>query len=267
MLTTPRAAADLSIFSPEGHLYQVEYAFVRCRCAWRTAGLTRERVQKAVNSAGVTSVSVKGGDCVVLASQKKVKDRLVDPSSLTHLFQITPDIGCVMTGPLPDCRSQVVRARQEAADFEYKYGYAIPVSHLAKRMADVAQASTQYAGRRCMAVVMILCSVDDELGPQLFRVDLAGSFFGMTAASAGVKEMEANSLFEKKLKERAGGAPLSADEAVQLALEVLMTCLGADIKPSDVEVGLVGGDGGVKAFRVLADARVEAALASVAERD
>ena len=220
---------------------------------------------KAVNSVGTTSVSVKGGDAVVVATQKKLKDRLVDPASVTHLFAITPFVGCVMTGPLPDCRAQVVRARQEAVDFEYKFGYAMPVAYLAKRMADLAQASTQYAGRRCMAVVMILCAIDDEAGPQLFRVDLAGSFFGHAAASAGVKEMEANSLFEKKLKDRQG-APLSAAEAVQLALEVLSTCLGTDLKPADIEVGVVGGDKG-NAFRVLGEAEVEAALAAVSERD
>jgi 20S proteasome subunit alpha 1 len=172
-----------------------------------------------------------------------------------------------MTGPLPDCRSQVVRARQEAADFEYKYGYAMPVAHLAKRMADLAQASTQYAGRRCMAVVMILCATEDEGGPQLFRVDLAGSYFGMTACAAGVKEMEANSLFEKRLKELGPAAGVSADQAAQLALEVLMTCLGSDIKPADVEVGIVGGGDGLAGFRVLSDAQVEAHLAGVSERD
>jgi 20S proteasome subunit alpha 1 len=235
---------------------------------------------KAVNSSGMTSVAIKGSDCVVVATQKKLKDRLVDPASVTHLFSITKHIGCVMTGPLPDCRAQVIVARREAADFEYKYGYAMPVMHLAKRMADLAQVSTQYAGQRCMAVVMILCAVEDspeavggaqaDAIPQLFRVDLAGAFFGMFACAAGVKEMEANSLFEKKLKEVGGGAGISRDSAVQYALEVLMTCLGADVKSSDVEVGVVsrlmpGAPG--NAFTVLTDAQVDQALAVVSERD
>jgi 20S proteasome subunit alpha 1 len=239
----------LTIFSPDGHLYQLEYAF------------------KSVSAVGITSVGVKGGNCCVVATQRKVKDKMVDPQSVTNLFRLTPKIGCVMTGPLADCRAIAVRARQEATEFQYKYGYAIPCSYLAKRMADLAQQSTQYAGRRSLAVVAILCSVDPDEGPQLFRVDLAGSFFGYSACAAGTKEQEASSLFEKKIKERGSNMPY--DVAVQTAIEVLQTCVGADFKPNEIEVGVTATDanGAAADFRVLADEEIEKFLGSIAERD
>jgi 20S proteasome alpha/beta subunit len=74
-------------------------------------GLTRlappQYAFKAVNSVGNTSVAVKGQDCVVVATQKKLKDRLVDPSSVTHLFAVTPKIGCVVRRvPPPGARAR-----------------------------------------------------------------------------------------------------------------------------------------------------------------
>ena len=101
---------------------------------------------------------------------------------------------------MPDAKSLITRVRQEAAQFRYKNGYEIPVHHLAKRVADIAQVYTQHAFMRALGVVTMFIAVDDEKGPQLYRCDPAGHFIGYKACAAGAKEQEANNTLEKKVK-------------------------------------------------------------------
>jgi len=182
----------ITIFSPEGRLYQVEYAF------------------KAVKRVGMTSVGVRGADSVVLVTQKKVPDKLLDPSSVTHMFKITDKLGVVVTGMIADCLSSVKRCRYEAAEFKYKNGYDMPTAHAAARAANVAQLRTQHAYMRALGVVMIFAAIDEERGPQLYRVDPAGHFEGYKACSAGAKE-QACCILEKKIKSNSNMTMVTKD--------------------------------------------------------
>lgn len=72
-----------------------------------------------------------------------VQDKLIDPSSVSHVFKISQSVGCVMTGSIADARASVDRARGEAAEFRYKNGYEMPCDVLAKRLANINQVYTQ----------------------------------------------------------------------------------------------------------------------------
>jgi 20S proteasome subunit alpha 1 len=117
------------------------------------------------------AIGVRGKDCAVVLSQKKVpvcdsagsdaappqllllacgvkangvyQDKLIDPSSVSHIFQLSPSVGCVMTGSIADARAFAQRAQGEAAEFKYKYGYEMPCDVLAKRLANISQVYTQ----------------------------------------------------------------------------------------------------------------------------
>lgn len=296
----------LTIFSPDGRLYQVEYAF------------------KAINTAGLTSIAVRGKDCSVVVGQKKVPDKLIDASSVTNIFNLTPEIGCIMTGRVADARAQVQRAKMEAADFKYKYGYAITPDLLAKRMANMNQVYTQRAAMRPYGVSMILVGIDAEHGPQIFKIDPAGYYVGFRATAAGVKQTEATNFLEKQFKkssttttgdaasavpEAPAGASatdaaaleaehissnLTMQQTLDLAVNTLATVLAQDLKPSELEVAIVGGpdaakvtlggddEGGIaqldsstlskevqqqKRFRKLNDEEISVILERLAERD
>ncbi|KAL0479950.1 proteasome subunit alpha [Acrasis kona] len=242
----PSAGYDryITIFSPEGRLYQVEYAF------------------KAIKTPAITSVGVRGVDSVCLVTQKKVPDKLLKAETVTHVFKITKNIGCIMIGNIADARSKVQRARYEAANFEFKFGYEVPISYLAKRMADLAQIFTQYAGMRPMGVNMLLTGIDVEQGPQLYKIDPAGYYVGYHATSAGQKETEATNFLEKKLK---GHPELSYKDTVQLAITTLQTVASAEFKSDEIEVAVVTQDN--RAFRKLTNEEVDVFLTQIAERD
>lgn len=109
-------------------------------------------MQKAIKTSGLTSVGVRGADSCVVLTQRKVPDKLHDPESVTNLYNITENIGLVMTGMVADARSSVTRLRNEAAEFKFNNGYEIPVGYLAKRAADLAQVYTQHANMRPLGI-------------------------------------------------------------------------------------------------------------------
>ncbi|KAG7013980.1 Proteasome subunit alpha type-6 [Cucurbita argyrosperma subsp. argyrosperma] len=255
----------ITIFSPEGRLFQVEYAF------------------KAVKSAGITSIGVKGKDSVCVVTQKKVPDKLLDQTSVTHLFSITKYLGLLATGITADARSLVQQARNEAAEFRFRYGYEMPVDVLAKWIADKSQVYTQHAYMRPLGVafelviirplnyfslpsefslVAMVLGIDDEFGPRLYKCDPAGHFFGHKATSAGLKEQEAINFLEKKMK---NDPAFTYEETVQTAISALQSVLQEDFKANEIEVGVVRSENPI--FRVLSTEEVDEHLTAISERD
>ena len=196
-----------------------------------------------------------------------------------------------MTGSIADARASVNRARGEAAEFRYKFGYEMPCDVLAKRLANISQVYTQrvswphqreyrvvtiliygQAYMRPLGVAITLISVDSEFGPQLYKCDPAGYYVGYKATASGPKAQEALNSLEKKLKNK-DNAEGSWEEVVELGITTLSTVLSVDFKKGELEIGIVGGprsdgaEGTDTRFRSLTEEEIDDRLQSIAEKD
>lgn len=243
----------ITIFSPEGRLFQVEYAF------------------KATNQTNLNSIAVRGATCTVVVNQKKVPDKLLDPATVTYLFPISRTVGMLANGPVPDARNAATRAKSEAAEFRYKYGYDMPCDALAKRMANIAQVYTQRAYMRPLGVILTFVAVDEEQGPQVFKTDPAGYYVGYKATATGPKQQEIATALENYFKKHPQATNEAGDrlaeeqweKVVEFAVTQLIDALGTEFTSRDIEVG-VAVEG---RFFTLTQDEIEARLVAIAEQD
>jgi 20S proteasome subunit alpha 1 len=182
-----------------------------------------------------------------------------------------------------------MRARGEAAEFRYKFGYEMPCDVLAKRLANISQVYTQrvclrtphiivmiaehsQAHMRPYGIATTLISLDSEFGPQLYKCDPAGYYTGYKATAAGPKQQEAFNHLEKKLKNK-NCADGSWEEVVELGITTLSNVLSVDFKKGELEIGIVGGprtdgkEGTDADFRALTEDEIDERLQAIAEKD
>lgn len=195
-----------------------------------------------------------------MVTQRKVPDKLLDPSSICNVFQLTPNIGCVATGMHADSAWIIQRARYEASNFRYKYGLEISVEALTRRLSDLAQVYTQNAEMRPLGVSLMLIAFEDNQ-PLLYKTDPAGFFSGYRGCAAGVKALEAQNFLEKKIKK---SSEMGVDETIQLGINTLANVLSAEFKPGDLQIGVVQQG---KLFTILTEQDIDRHLAAISEKD
>lgn len=174
-------------------------------------------------------------------------------------------MGMLATGSIADARSLALRARAEAAEFRYKYGYEMPVQAIAKRMANISQLYTQRAYMRPLGVALTFCQVDFEdenRGPQIFKCDPAGYYTGVKAVATGPKQQEATTYLEKKFK-KIDCVDGDWQKTVEFAITSLSSVMGTDFRKNDIEIG-VATQGN---FRILTADEIDERLVAIAELD
>ncbi len=132
----------ITVFSPDGRLFQVEYA--------------REAVKR-----GTTTVGLKFKDGVVLIVDKRIASRLMEPKSIEKIFKIDHHIGCATSGLVADARILVDQARVIAQVNKITYDEEMSVEELVKRICDYKQNYTQYGGVRPFGTALLVAGVDE----------------------------------------------------------------------------------------------------------
>jgi len=182
----------ITVFSPDGRLYQVEYAI--------------ETVRR-----GTIAVGVKCKDGIVIAVEEKSR-KLQIANIAQKIFQIDDHVGVAAAGYIPDARSQVDNARFFSQSNKMIYDEPVEVETIAKHLADQCQQYTQYAGVRPYGVALILGGVVNDK-PELFLTDPSGTFISYDAIAIGSGSDEVTDFLEKTYKE-----DMSIDEASTLAV-------------------------------------------------
>jgi len=175
---------DLSAsqFSPDGRVFQVEYA------------------QKAVENSG-TAIALVGKDGVVFAVEKIVSSNLYLPGTNKRIFTVDEHVGLACAGLLADARAIVDVARNEAANFRGEYGVPIGCKFLSERVANYLHAYSLYSAVRPYGCAVIVASYLDRK-PAMHVISPSGHIYGSFGAAIGKAKQNAKTEIEKlKLKE------------------------------------------------------------------
>jgi len=204
----------ITVFSPDGRLFQVEYA--------------REAVKR-----GTTTVGLKYDHGVILMIDKRITSRLIEPSSIEKIFKIDSHIGCATSGLVADARVLVDRAQIEAQIHKISYNERTTVETLVKRICDYKQNYTQYGGVRPFGTALLIAGVDDE-GSHLYETDPSGALIAYKAASIGAKRNTVMEVFEEKFKDG-----MTRKQAIALGLEALKVATEKELAADTIEIGII----------------------------
>jgi len=185
-----------TMFSPDGRLYQVEYA-------------------SKIVSQGTMGVACKYADGILFGADKKITSRLLLPDSIEKIFPVDDHIVAVSAGLVGDARRLIGIARQKAQENRSFYEEAIQVETLVKEISNVMQVFTQYGGMRPFGISFIIGGVDNT-GKRLFETEPSGALAEYSAIAIGKNKNKAMELFEKEWKEN-----MSKDAAIKMMLKAL----------------------------------------------
>jgi len=170
----------ITVFSPDGRLYQVEYAI--------------ETVRR-----GTIAVGIKTKDGIIIAVEEKPR-KLQISETAQKIFQIDDHIGVAAAGYIPDARSQVDNARFFSQSNKLIYDEPVDVETVVKHLADQCQQFTQFAGVRPFGVALIIGGIDDDKKSQLFLADPSGTYISYDAVAIGSGSEQVTEFLEKNYK-------------------------------------------------------------------
>eukprot|EP00124_Ichthyophonus_hoferi_P004592 Ihof_evm2s526 gene=Ihof_evmTU2s526 len=186
-----------TIFSPEGRLYQVEYAM------------------EAISHAG-TCLGVLCEEGIVLAAENKNTSKLLESVQSEKIYKLDANIACSVAGITADANILINEARLRSQRYLLAYQEEVPVEQLVQMLCDLKQGYTQYGGLRPFGVSFLYAGWDQHFGYQLYQSDPSGNYGGWKAACIGANSQAAQSILKQEYVEG-----MSVEEGLMLAVKVL----------------------------------------------
>jgi proteasome alpha subunit len=209
-----------TMFTPDGHILQVEYA------------------EKTIRL-GSASIGMLCKDGVILVSDRKKKDKLVIENSANKVQEIDEHILVVSAGIGSDARVLIDKARVVAQQHRVTYDSPIPTEGVVNEIADIKQRFTHYGGGRPYGVSMMFAGVNGE--PALYTTDVTGNYLKYRANAIGENDMKLKDKLRKEYKE-----DLTVKEGIKLALKIFKEILDDDFDTTRFDIGVVTKDKGIE---------------------
>ncbi|ORM39955.1 Proteasome subunit alpha type-7 [Babesia sp. Xinjiang] len=207
----------ITVFSPDGHLMQVEYAM--------------ETVKK-----GGCVVGVKGGDNVVIAAERKTTTKLQIPRSSKKILQLDNNIAIAFAGLNADARVLINKTRLECQRYRLNADEVASVGYIAKYIARLQQKYTHRGGVRLFGVALLIMGYDSDGKPGLYQTEPSGIHSSWKAQSIGRGAKSAQEFLEKNYVEG-----MNSEDAVALSIKALIEVM--EVSSKNVEVAILGPNG------------------------
>lgn len=207
----------LTVFSPEGRLFQVEYAL--------------EAVRR-----GTLAVGIKSENDVCLAAQIKIPSVLMDPDSIDKIFQVDEHIGVAISGLHADSRALINYARVQAQSFRLTYDEPVRLNMLAKTIADLKQMYSQYGGIRPFGCALFFIAIDAG-GTQIYTTSPSGIYRSFKAYALGSGEAVAREYLIQNYKEG-----MAFEEMIILALKTLKESIDEEATKENIRLACIKGE-------------------------
>jgi len=206
----------ITIFSPDGHLFQVEYA--------------QEAVEK-----GATAVAIRGNNVVVLGVEKKATQKLQEDRTVRKICSIDSHVALAFAGLTADARVMIDRARTECQQHRLTVEDAVTVEYITRSLANLKQRYTQSNGRRPFGLSALIVGFDPHTNEaRLFTTDPAGTYSEWKANAIGRSSKTVREFLEKNYKV---DTQKTDDDALKLACQALLEVVQSSSK--NIELALM----------------------------
>jgi 20S proteasome subunit alpha 4 len=232
----------ITVFSPDGHLFQVEYA------------------QQAVER-GNTALAVKGKDVVVMAVEKKAAAKLQVERTARKICSVDDHILVAFAGLTADARVLINRARVECQSYRLSLEDPVSVPYITRYVAKIKQQYTQSNGRRPFGISCLIVGFDpDDGAPRLFQTDPSGTYFEWKANAIGRNAKSVREYLEKKYED-----DKMDDESAVIKLAVAALLEVVQGRENNMEVAVIRRG---QPFEVLSGEKLDAVLKEIqADKD